>query len=180
MASWLIPHVTLHGLTYTTMSHNARSGGRRDGARVFCSRPAAITSAVCLDLAVIIRAEFRSRPAVISSAVHLDLAVLIRAHSHACAAWGNNHVFTSVGCLASWWFSYPGLPLHHWLVLQAQILGKSAGLRQGSRRSVVRASTAKVGGLGFDSQWLPMHFSVQFVSTTSCLPTSSYHRLSAL
>ena len=44
---------------------------------------------------------------------------------------------------------------------------------QGSRSSVVRASTAKVGGLGFDSQWLPM---LQYVSiliyhqllTTSC------------
>ena len=30
-------------------------------------------------------------------------------------------------------------------------------LLQGSHSSVVRASTAKVGGLGFDSQWLPMH-----------------------
>ena len=35
---------------------------------------------------------------------------------------------------------------------------KGAGLLQGSRSSVVRASTAKVGGLGFDSQWLLMHF----------------------
>ena len=40
-------------------------------------------------------------------------------------------------------------------VVQAQILRESAGLLQGSRSSVVRASTAKVGGLGFDSQWLP-------------------------
>ena len=44
------------------------------------------------------------------------------------------------------------------LVLQAQILKKGAGLQYGSRSSVVRASTAKDGGLGFDSQWLPMHF----------------------
>ena len=73
-------------------------------------------------------------------------------------SYKNNHVFTNVGYLASWWFSYPGLPLHHWLVLQAQILREGAGLLQGSRSSVVRASTAKVGGLGFDSQWLPMHF----------------------
>ena len=47
---------------------------------------------------------------------------------------------------------------------------------QGSRSSVVRASTAKVGGLGFDSQWLPIFSSVCFypdippvaVLTTSC------------
>ena len=39
-------------------------------------------------------------------------------------------------------------------VLQAQILRESAGLLQGSRSSVVRVLTAKVGGLGFDSQWL--------------------------
>ena len=44
------------------------------------------------------------------------------------------------------------------LVLQAQILKEGAGLLQCSRSSVVRASTAKVRGLGFDSQWLPMHF----------------------
>ena len=76
-------------------------------------------------------------------------------------SYKNNHVFTNVGCLASWWFSYPGLPLHHWLiqlVLQAQILKEGAGLLQGSHNSVVRAPTAKVGGLGFNSQWLPMHF----------------------
>ena len=30
-----------------------------------------------------------------------------------------------------------------------------AGLLQGSCSSVVKTSTAKVGGLGFDSQWLP-------------------------
>ena len=45
-----------------------------------------------------------------------------------------------------------------WLVLQAQIVKKGAGLLQGSCSSVVRASTAKVGGLGFDSLWLPLHF----------------------
>ena len=40
-----------------------------------------------------------------------------------------------------------------------------AGLLQGSRSSMVRASTAKVGGLGFDSQWLPKFFpSVCFYS----------------
>ena len=44
------------------------------------------------------------------------------------------------------------------------MLRVSAGLLQGSRSSVVRASTAKVGGLGFDSQWLPKHFFSQFVS----------------
>ena len=56
---------------------------------------------------------------------------------------------------------YMFLPLHHWLMLlvhQAQILNGDAGLLQGSRSSVVRASTAKVGGLGFDSQWLPKFF----------------------
>ena len=31
-----------------------------------------------------------------------------------------------------------------------------AGLLQGSRSSVVKVSTVKVGGLGFDPQWLPM------------------------
>ena len=68
----------------------------------------------------------------------------------------------------SWRFNYPDLPLHHWLMLlvhQAQILNGDAGLLQGSRSSVVRASTAKVGGLGFDSQWLPKFFpSVCFYS----------------
>ena len=34
----------------------------------------------------------------------------------------------------------------------------SAGLLRGSRSLVIRASTTKVGGLGFDSQWLPKHF----------------------
>ena len=41
---------------------------------------------------------------------------------------------------------------------KAQILKEGAGLLQGSHSSVVRASTAKVEGLGFDSQWLLMHF----------------------
>ena len=44
------------------------------------------------------------------------------------------------------------------LVLQAQILKEGAGLLQGSRGSVVRALTAKVEDLGFDSQRLPMYF----------------------
>ena len=40
-----------------------------------------------------------------------------------------------------------------------------AELLRGSRSSVVRVSTAKVGGLGFDSQWLPKFFpSVCFYS----------------
>ena len=47
---------------------------------------------------------------------------------------------------------------------QAQMLKESAGLLKGSRNSVIRASTAKVGGLGFDPQWLPIHFSLQYVS----------------
>ena len=34
-------------------------------------------------------------------------------------------------------FSYPGLPLHHWLV---QILKESAGLLHGSRSSVAMQS----------------------------------------
>ena len=42
--------------------------------------------------------------------------------------------------------------------------------------SVVRASTAKVKGLGFESQWLPKHFFSQFVSTPSCFTNSSYHQ----
>ena len=45
---------------------------------------------------------------------------------------------------------------------------------QGSRSSVVRASTAKVGGLGFDSQWLPKFFpSVCFYSD---LPPVAYQQ----
>ena len=44
------------------------------------------------------------------------------------------------------------------------MLRESAELLQGSHKynSVVRASTIKVGGFGFDS--LPMHFFLQFVS----------------
>ena len=65
----------------------------------------------------------------------------------------------------------------HWLmslVHQAQILNGDAGLLQGSRSSVVRASTAKVGGLGFDSQWLPRFFpSVCFYSD---LPPVAYQQ----
>ena len=61
------------------------------------------------------------------------------------------------------------------LVHQAQILNGDTGLLQGSRSSVVRASTAKFGGLGFDTQWLPKFFpSVCFYSDLppcSCLPT---------
>ena len=60
------------------------------------------------------------------------------------------------------------------LVHQAQILNGDAGLLQGSRSSVVRASTAKVGGLGFDSQWLPKVFpSVRFYSD---LPPVAYQQ----
>ena len=60
------------------------------------------------------------------------------------------------------------------LVHQAQILNGDAGLLQGSRSSVVRASTAKVGGLGFDSQWLPKFFpSVCFYSD---LPPVAYQQ----
>ena len=70
------------------------------------------------------------------------------------------------------------ISLHvHWLmslVHQAQILNGDAGLLQGSRSSVVRASTAKVGGLGFDSQWLPKFFpSVCFYSD---LPPVAYQQ----
>ena len=61
------------------------------------------------------------------------------------------------------------------LVHQAQILNGDAGLLQGSRSSVVGASTAKVGGLGFDSQWLPKFFpSVCFYSD---LPPVAYYQL---
>ena len=44
------------------------------------------------------------------------------------------------------------------IVLHALILRESARLLQGRCSSVVREPTAKVGGLGFNSQWLPMHF----------------------
>ena len=73
------------------------------------------------------------------------------------------------------------------VIHQAQILNGDAGLLQGSRSSVVRASTAKVGGHGFDFQWLPKFFpSVCFYSdlppvayqhaalTTSCYNQNSY------
>ena len=72
------------------------------------------------------------------------------------------------------------LPLHHWLVLQAKILKEASGLLQGSRSSVVRASTAKVGGLGFDSQWLAHAFFLWYVSILfyhQLLTTSYYQRL---
>ena len=53
-------------------------------------------------------------------------------------------------------------------------LNGDAGLLRGSRSSVVRASTAKVGGLGFDSQWLPKFFpSVCFYSD---LPPVAYQQ----
>ena len=52
----------------------------------------------------------------------------------------------------------PTMSIRYVLVLRAQILKEGAGLLQGSRSSVIRVSTAKVGGLGFDSQWLPVHF----------------------
>ena len=60
------------------------------------------------------------------------------------------------------------------LVHQAQILNGDAGLLQGSRSSVVRASTAKVGGLGFDSQWLPKFF--PSVCLYSDLPPVAYQQ----
>ena len=69
----------------------------------------------------------------------------------------------------------------HWLmslVHQAQILNGDAGLLQGSRSSVVRALTAKVGGLGFDSQWLH-NFFLQYVSILiyhQLLTNSSYYQ----
>ena len=59
-----------------------------------------------------------------------------------------------------------------WLVFQTQILKKGAGLLQGSRNSVIRASTAKVGDLDFD--WLPMHFSS--VCFYPDLPPVAYHQ----
>ena len=37
---------------------------------------------------------------------------------------------------------------------------------------MVRASTAKVGGLGLDSQWLPKHFFSQFVSMSDLSPVA--------
>ena len=43
-------------------------------------------------------------------------------------------------------------------------LRESAGLLQGSCSSVIRASTAKIGGLGFDSQLATHAFFSRFVS----------------
>ena len=47
----------------------------------------------------------------------------------------SSHEFTNVGCLVSWWFSYPGFPLHHWLIWpsSSNTERESAGLLQGSR-----------------------------------------------
>ena len=56
------------------------------------------------------------------------------------------------------------------LVHQAQILNGDAGLLQGSRSSVVRASTAKVGGLGSIPSGYPSFF-LQYV------PILIYHQL---
>ena len=66
------------------------------------------------------------------------------------------------------WYSNLGIPR---LRGTYTCMKKGAGLLQGSRSSVVRASTAKVGGLGFDSQWLPMHF---FFNPD--LPPVAYHQ----
>ena len=63
------------------------------------------------------------------------------------------------------------------LVHQAQILNGDAGLLRGSRSSVVRASTAKVGGLGFDSQWLPKFFPSAILIYHQLLTNSSYYQL---
>ena len=86
------------------------------------------------------------------------------------------HTVTSILCNMHVWrlggLVTPGLPLHHWLVLQAQILKDSAGLLHDSRSSVVRASTAKVRGLVFDPQWLRMS-SVCFYPD---LPPVTYHQ----
>ena len=60
------------------------------------------------------------------------------------------------------------------LVHQARILNGDAGLLQGSRSSVVRVSTAKVGGIGFDSQWLPKFF--PSVCLYSDLPPVAYQQ----
>ena len=52
---------------------------------------------------------------------------------------------------------------------------ESAGLLRGNRSSVVRASTAKVGGLGLNSQWLPRHFDyTAAVGNQSCTVYSTY------
>ena len=50
---------------------------------------------------------------------------------------------------------------------------ESAWLLCGSRSSVVRVSTAKAGGLWFDSQWLPRNLFSHFVSML-ILPPVAY------
>ena len=59
---------------------------------------------------------------------------------------------------------------HSWYVYNAGLL----------HSSVIRASTAKVRGLEFDSQWLPMHFFSQYsiLIYHKLLTTSSYPQLS--
>ena len=72
--------------------------------------------------------------------------------------------------------------MHHWLmslVHQAQIPNGGAGLLQGSRSSVVRVSTAKVGGLGSIPSGYPSFF-LQYVSILiyhQLLTNSSYYQL---
>ena len=51
---------------------------------------------------------------VVENGVRVKDWALIRVVQSALVSY--NHVFTNVGCLASWWFSYPGLPLLHWLI----------------------------------------------------------------
>ena len=49
--------------------------------------------------------------------VHAAVHVSILIYHQLLLISQNNHVFTNVGCLASWWFCYPGFPLHHWLIV---------------------------------------------------------------
>ena len=66
------------------------------------------------------------------------------------------------------------------------MLGESAGLLRGSRTccSVIRASTAKVRGLGFDSQLVAtkvfFFLSVSMLNLPSVLTTCSYDQLAII
>ena len=84
--------------------------------------------------------------------VHVHVCIIIMLCKCLTPHAGFGWLYTPSPCCSEvrvhgyhWWLIY--------LVFQAEILRESAGLLQGSRSSVVRASTAKVGGLEFDSQF---------------------------
>ena len=104
------------------------------------------------------------------------MTIIIRtcAHVHMCMCTCTYYTFVVRQFLLAC-----NIPCYH-SENEVHICKYSHGLLRGSCSSEVRASTAKVGGLGFDPQWLPMHFFLQDVSMLiyhQLLTTSSYHQL---